>query len=720
MTTSYTRGFAPFILLALAGIATPALAGPLEHAPVDFNAFDVSFQDGRTHSQIRGPMVVNKVLGILESGDPDDRGPIAACFADGTSPEVMAAVNAAMADGYQSRYQIGTRWSVGNPGDRLQITWSFAPDGLSIPANGQIPSEATSPNILFQRMDQLFSGLGGRTTWVTQFENSFARWEALTGLTYTRVRMGANDWDDGAAWGTGSGTNRGMVRIAMHPIDNNSNVLAYNSFPDNGDMVMDSAENWNSPGGTYLFLRNVIMHEHGHGLGLAHVCPMNSTKLMEPLLATNFDGPQLDEIRAGHESYGDALEPNNNAAGATDLGALVPGQNLILGNVPAPTVTNAATLSLDAFGEVDWFKFTVEDPRLVDITLTPHGTTYLDGQQNANGSCSAGANENALAATDLLLTVFKSNGTTVLRTNNESAAGLVESISGLMVANGTTYVRVSQAGPLATVQLYKLNISVRSTNLTPSATDGTFSDKVRVTWSSIPDATAYQVYRNTSNATFGGTNVSPSLPAGTTSFEDTTANPGTTYYYFLKVIQPDDPNFRFTSTDGDTGRRNALPTANAGPDQTVVDTDNSGSEAVTLNASASSDSDGSLTIYRWQEGFTTLAQTSSPTSNVNLTQGSHTITLTVFDNNSGISTDTVVVDVVPPGGGCPGDECGPQDFNGDGDSGTDQDIEAFFSCLGGNCCESCFCQGADFNGDGDTGTDQDIEAFFRVLGGGTC
>jgi len=77
---------------------------------------------------------------------------------------------------------------------------------------------------------------------------------------------------------------------------------------------------------------------------------------------------------------------------------------------------------------------------------------------------------------------------------------------------------------------------------------------------------------------------------------------------------------------------------------------------------------------------------------------------------------------IPIGGGnpCPGNECGSQDFNGDGDFGTDQDIEAFFACLGGNCCTSCFCQGSDFNGDGDFGTDQDIEAFFRVLGGGNC
>jgi hypothetical protein len=58
------------------------------------------------------------------------------------------------------------------------------------------------------------------------------------------------------------------------------------------------------------------------------------------------------------------------------------------------------------------------------------------------------------------------------------------------------------------------------------------------------------------------------------------------------------------------------------------------------------------------------------------------------------------------------------DFNGDGDFGTDQDIEAFFACLSGACCAAC--GPADFNGDGDTGTDQDIEAFFRVLSGAAC
>jgi hypothetical protein len=68
----------------------------------------------------------------------------------------------------------------------------------------------------------------------------------------------------------------------------------------------------------------------------------------------------------------------------------------------------------------------------------------------------------------------------------------------------------------------------------------------------------------------------------------------------------------------------------------------------------------------------------------------------------------------------PAPACGSADFDGDGDVGTDADIEAFFACLAGNCCPTCFAGGADFNGDGDVGTDADIESFFRVLAGGEC
>jgi glucose/arabinose dehydrogenase len=84
-----------------------------------------------------------------------------------------------------------------------------------------------------------------------------------------------------------------------------------------------------------------------------------------------------------------------------------------------------------------------------------------------------------------------------------------------------------------------------------------------------------------------------------------------------------------------------------------------------------------------------------------------------------ISSGSAIYKLVPVGAAdqC---NCGSADYNGDGDYGTDQDIEVFFRCLAGDCPLHCDIWCTDFNGDGDYGTDQDIEAFFRVLAGGYC
>jgi hypothetical protein len=67
-----------------------------------------------------------------------------------------------------------------------------------------------------------------------------------------------------------------------------------------------------------------------------------------------------------------------------------------------------------------------------------------------------------------------------------------------------------------------------------------------------------------------------------------------------------------------------------------------------------------------------------------------------------------------------GPRCGSADFDCDGDTATDFDIEAFFRCLAGTCPPPPCTSTADFDGDGDSATDFDIEAFFRVLAGGHC
>jgi subtilisin family serine protease len=93
------------------------------------------------------------------------------------------------------------------------------------------------------------------------------------------------------------------------------------------------------------------------------------------------------------------------------------------------------------------------------------------------------------------------------------------------------------------------------------------------------------------------------------------------------------------------GLANQPPVANAGADQTMVDSDDNGSESVTLDGSSSSDPDGSIVSYEWVEGTTVLG--SGATLNVTLPVGTHVLTLSVRDNDDASDTDTVVVTIDP-------------------------------------------------------------------------
>jgi len=65
-----------------------------------------------------------------------------------------------------------------------------------------------------------------------------------------------------------------------------------------------------------------------------------------------------------------------------------------------------------------------------------------------------------------------------------------------------------------------------------AASDGLYADKVRVTWSKIADEPSYRVYRATSS---GGSKTAVSGWIAGTSFDDTTAIPGSTYYYWVQA-----------------------------------------------------------------------------------------------------------------------------------------------------------------------------------------
>jgi PKD repeat protein len=116
---------------------------------------------------------------------------------------------------------------------------------------------------------------------------------------------------------------------------------------------------------------------------------------------------------------------------------------------------------------------------------------------------------------------------------------------------------------------------------------------------------------------------------------------------------------------------NQPPVANAGEDQTLIDSDRNGSEEVTLDGSGSSDPDGSIVSFVWNEGATQIATGIKPT--VTLSTGAHTITLTVTDNGGLTDTDTVTITISSPANQPPVANAGPDQTVTDSDrNGSEQ------------------------------------------------
>ncbi len=71
-----------------------------------------------------------------------------------------------------------------------------------------------------------------------------------------------------------------------------------------------------------------------------------------------------------------------------------------------------------------------------------------------------------------------------------------------------------------------------STPGVPSASNGTYASKVRVTWSHVSGTTSYKVYRCTSSAT---SSCGSGYTDSASPYDDTQASPGVTYYYRVKA-----------------------------------------------------------------------------------------------------------------------------------------------------------------------------------------
>lgn len=340
-----------------------------------------------------------------------------------------------------------------NQGDSLTLTWSIIPDGTSM--SRQFFDDTGCSSSLIANLDAIY----GAGNWQNEIANVFDDWASKTGNIYVQVT------DDGAPWPTSPGILglRGDIRIGGCTVDGNGGILAFNVFPDSGgDMKIDSTDSWYTTASLTTAFHNVISHEHGHGVGVLHVCPVNQTKLMEPFVTTAFKGLQHDDIRAIQRHYGDRNEliggDNDISSRATDLGTLT-----------NDVAINVQGLSIDDNEDTDWFGFNAGVGAKVDVTLTPIGFTYPNGPQNSNGSCTSGKPDtNSLTIHNLGFEIIDSNGTTVLATGNASPAGVAEVLNTISLgAAGTKYIRVF-GDTTDGIQLYDLQVMTRGPVLTAS------------------------------------------------------------------------------------------------------------------------------------------------------------------------------------------------------------------------------------------------------------
>lgn len=228
-----------------------------------------------------------------------------------SSLALVAALTAPMA---ASAYVLGPtspgKWGSPVFGTGATVTWSLMPTGTSCTqefAGCTITSFAD------------FMPVG----WQAAVQAAFDAWSAVADLTFIQVA------DDGAAFNTA--TTSGDIRIGLHAFDGPGGTLAHGYYPPNngltaaGDIHFDIAELWKVGfGGPGFDIFQVLAHELGHALGLAHTGVPSS--LMNPFYTEAFSGPQADDIAGMQFIYGARQavpEPMSLALLGLGLGVLV-------------------------------------------------------------------------------------------------------------------------------------------------------------------------------------------------------------------------------------------------------------------------------------------------------------------------------------------------------------------------------------------------------------
>lgn len=228
-----------------------------------------------------------------------------------------------------------------------------------------------------------------------------------------------------------------------------------------------------------------------------------------------------------------------------------------------------------------------------------------------------------------------------LTTFNDAAPGW-----GTEVPNEGThyyyYVAALHAGPDTELSLYSASAEGwRGIGIPQnvSATDGNYTDRIVISWDSVSQADAYNVYR-------GGSYIGQAA-APATMYSDYTAIGGNSYSYTVAALT-------VTAEVGaqsaaDNGHVNIPPVA----DLTADVTEGYAPLTVNFDASGSYDTDGSIVDYQWDwtsDGTYDYDSGADPTASKHYTPvGDHTCTVMVIDEEGAATATTLTVSVIAQG-----------------------------------------------------------------------
>ncbi len=342
-------------------------------------------------------------------------------------------------------------------GQPTTVTWGFVEDGT--PISPSIANETDDPSSIISLLDSsIGAGPGGadlsQRPWFDSFESVTQRWETISGLEF--VYEPNNNTVDVGFFTRGSLNFVPDIRIGGHSL-NGGSTLAYNFFPDHGNMVVntDQVNFLANGGGNFLRLRNTMAHEIGHGLGLPHVG--NNNQLMRPSISLAFDGPQIDDIYQIQRRYGDSFEKsggNDSFNVATPL-FVEDGSDFSFeigsdanhgANLQEVDPDETNFYSIDDNGDVDVYQFTIDATTGINISLEMVGPTYNIDSSPFNMS----------QQSDLDLQLFGNSGQNLIGTSSSTGLGVTENIAETLDA-GTYFIEITGRNNAA--QFYQLSLT---------------------------------------------------------------------------------------------------------------------------------------------------------------------------------------------------------------------------------------------------------------------